>query len=280
MYGNYFYYNGATSEDYDLMVGGFNLDFDLPLAMNREILRGTMNRYRIIPNHMGTAYQEPLVFTIQMVKSQCSDSDRYIFTEDEVDEIVSWLTAPQYPTLFHMYADEPDIYNKYDYFGLFSDVQTQTTPDGVIGFTMTFTTNSPYAWGEQKGIHYEATTHDTTEVTIHVDTSEPNSPIYPIITITPNIDADLDNHRVPITIANAEDGKSLNLRLHKLKTIIDSQKAMVYGTNGMFTFDDIGIADVGEIYWPKLYNGDNRISITGQADIRIEFREPRKVGAY
>jgi len=94
MYGNYFYYNGATSEDYDLMVGGFNLDFDLPLAMNREILRGTMNRYRIIPNHMGTAYQEPLVFTIQMVKSQCSDSDRYIFTEDEVDEIVSWLTAP------------------------------------------------------------------------------------------------------------------------------------------------------------------------------------------
>lgn len=281
MYGNYFTYNGASSQDYGLAIGGLQVDTDVPLAMAREILRGTMNRYRVIPNHMGTAYQEVLIFTISMIKDPCTYGDDYIYTEDEVDEIVTWLTAPQYPTLFHMYDEEPDIYKKYDYYGLFSDIQTMTNGEEVIGFTATFTTNSPYAWTETKTVTYSATTHDTTTFGIQVHTSEPNSPVYPIITIIPNIDADLDEgHRVPITIVNDVDGKELNLRLHKLRTIIDSQKAMVYGTNGMFTFDDIGIEDVGDIYWPKLYNGNNDISITGQADITIQFKEPRKVGAY
>lgn len=280
MYGNYFYYNGATSEDYDLMVGGFNLDSDVPLAMNREILRGTMNRYRIIPNHMGTAYQEPLVFTIQMVKSQCSDSDRYIFTEDEVDEIVSWLTAPQYPTLFHMYADEPDIYNKYDYFGLFSDVQTQTTPDGVIGFTMTFTTNAPYAWGPEQTFPYSSSTSGSTTLTIPVNTSERNLPIWPTIVITPNINASTVGTRVPVTIRSEEDARQMDLKLTKLRHVIDCRRAMITGPNGLIHFTDLGISDVGDMYWLRLYNGNNRVTISGEAEITISFREPRKVGAY
>ena len=281
MYGNYFYYNGQTSEDYDLMIGGYNLDSDVPLGMSREILRGTMNRYRIVPNHMGTAYQEPLVFTISMVKNQCSSSDEYIFTEDEVDAIVSWLTEPQYPTLFHMYDDEPDVYKKYDYFGLFSDVQTITNNEEVIGFTMTFTTNAPYAWGPEKVYHYSSDSTGFTTLPITVETSERNSPIWPVITITPNINADTVGTRVPIIIRNsADNNRQMEFALTKLRHTIDCQKAMISGPNGLVHFDDLGITDVGEIYWLRLYNGNNNLEISGEAEITIKFREPRKVGAY
>ena len=45
-----------------------------------------------------------------------------IFTEDEIDDLASWLTAPNYPTLFHMYDYEPDVYKKYDYFAVCQDI--------------------------------------------------------------------------------------------------------------------------------------------------------------
>ena len=343
MYGNYFFYNGQTSQDYGLMIGGYNLDTDVPLGMNREILRGSMNRYRITPNHMGTAYQEPLVFTISMVKDQCSSADEYVFTEDEVDAIVSWLTEPQYPTLFHMYDEEPDVYKKYDYFGLFSDIQTITNNEEVIGFTMTFTTNSPYAWGPEKTFTYtyspdnevfeessipvpvepipwdddipiksvKAASATPDEYiprvfTINVDTSERNSPVWPIITIEPNIDASspggnvvrssssVSNIRIPIIILNLRDGnpyeveypeypKALQLYLTKFKHTIDCRRTMITGPEGLADFEDImepGIIDYYGIYWPRLYHGENKLVIMGPATITFTFREPRKVGAY
>ena len=280
MYGNYFYYNGQTSQDYGLMIGGYNLDTDVPLGMSREILRGSMNRYRITPNHMGTAYQEPLVFTISMVKDQCSSADEYVFTEDEVDAIVSWLTEPQYPTLFHMYDEEPDVYKKYDYFGLFSDIQTITNNEEVIGFTMTFTTNAPYAWEPEKTISYSSSTTGSTTLTIPVNTSERGLPIWPTITITPNIDATTVGTRVPVTIRSEEDDRQMDLKLTKLRHVIDCRRAMITGPNGLIHFTDLGISDVGDMYWLRLYNGNNRITISGEAEITISFREPRKVGAY
>lgn len=282
MYGNYFTYNGASSQDYGLVIGGLQVDTDVPLAMAREILRGTMNRYRVIPNHMGTSYQEVLIFTISMVKDPCTYGDDYIYTEDEVDEIVTWLTAPQYPTLFHMYDEEPDVYKKYDYYGLFSDIQTMTNGEEVIGFTATFTTNSPYAWTPQKTINFSADTDDPVEITINVKSSEYNSPIWPIITIDPHNDADLDeNNRVPVSIRSNIDQKAMVFKFPtKLLHTIDCQKAMITGPNGLINFSDLGISDIGEIYWFKLYNGENRVTISGDADIRIQYREPRKVGAY
>ena len=53
MYGKYFTYDNEASTDYSLMISGFQQD-DVPLAMNRELLKGTLNRYRNRVNHMGT----------------------------------------------------------------------------------------------------------------------------------------------------------------------------------------------------------------------------------
>jgi len=47
-----------------------------------------------------------------------------IFTEYEVNEIAAWLTSPDYPTLLKMYDDDLESFTRYEYFGVFSDIQS------------------------------------------------------------------------------------------------------------------------------------------------------------
>lgn len=124
MYGRYFYYNSHTSQEYGLMIAGLSTDNAVPLGLSRQVMKGSMNRFRKVPNFMGTAYADTLQFSVQIIKDQClvSDYADMVFTEDEVDEITSWITAPDYPTLFHMYDYEPDVFKKYDYFAVCSDI--------------------------------------------------------------------------------------------------------------------------------------------------------------
>ena len=138
MYGKYFYYNSHTSQDFNLMIAGFNMDDNVPLGLSRNILKGSMNRFRKTPNFMGTAYADTLSFSVQIVKDMCEvdTQDDMIFTEDEVDEITSWITAPNYPVLFHMYDYEPEVFKKYDYFAVCSDIQAQTLGEDIVGFTI------------------------------------------------------------------------------------------------------------------------------------------------
>lgn len=63
-------------------------------------------------------------------------------------------------------------------------------------------------------------------------------------------------------------------------TIIDCQKSRIYNSSGTLRFSDLGIGDYSEIYWLRLYNGENELQITGKATVEISWREPRKVGAY
>lgn len=281
MHGKYFTYNGYSSEDFGLMLGGFNVNEDIPLGLSRNILKGEMNRYRKIPNFMGTSYVDVLQFTISLIKDPCENANQedMVFTEDEVDEITTWLTSPNYPILFHMYDYEPDVYAKYDYFAVVSDIQPQVLSGDVIGFTVSFVTNSPYAWTEKRTFNITDNTEDEehTEV-ITINTSERLSPIYPVITITPYISA--PSNYIDVTLTNERDGGEMTLHLLKDITTIDCQHTMIKGTAGLLSFEDLGIADVDNIYWFRLWHGDNPIKVTGYADIKIEYREPRKVGAY
>lgn len=75
MHGKYFTYNGYSSEDFGLMLGGFNVNEDIPLGLSRNILKGEMNRYRKIPNFMGTSYVDVLQFTISLIKDPCENAN-------------------------------------------------------------------------------------------------------------------------------------------------------------------------------------------------------------
>lgn len=356
---------------------------------------------------MGTRWSDVLTFNIQFIKSPCTTGSQQnmFFTEDEVNDINTWLTSPDYPILFHMYdydferdssdsmvlidgenishveitadgyytsnygieddpnspwasadysgieyddygnriekKNPPDILdvhkygkyyslvsnnneyiqsissitvdgteyqnvntnswlstyeaqkrmnnsytvlvntekilnNKYDYFGVFSDVQPQVIDGNVVGFTCTFSTDSPFAW-----------THEITQTvdgsaTFLVNSAEKYRQIYPLIVITPEVDGEYATSatRTKVVISNNIDGLNMELNVSQgSNTTIDSQRSIIKDQTGLVSFTDLGIDDADYIYWPRLYNGDNTITVTG-GTATIKYREPRKVGDY
>lgn len=354
---------------------------------------------------MGTRWSDVLTFNIQFIKSPCTTNSQQnmFFTEDEVNDINTWLTSPDYPTLFHMYdydferdssdsmilvdgknisrveiaangyypatytvsetsasasvdhtpeyddkhmliqKKEPPLQltvnkyngyyslgmpdddymaaiatlmvdsveyenihtndwlstyevkdgkkansytildhtekvlnNKYDYFGVFSEIQPQVIDGKVVGFTCTFSTDSPFAW-----------THEIKQVvngsaTFTVNSAEKYREIYPLIEFAPEVDGESATSatRTEVTISNSVDKLSMKLNLlQRSKTTLDSRRSIVKDETGLVSFTDLGIDDVDFIYWPRLYHGENTITITG-ATATITYREPRKVGDY
>ena len=283
MYGRYFSYNGETSLSYGLIIAGFEVSDEIPFAMNREILSGTLNRYRNRTNHMGTKWADVLTFQVSMIKDVCENpsQEQLAFTEDEVNAINAWLTSPDYPTLFHMYDFEDGSGNivnyKYDYFGVFSDITPQVLNGEVFGFTMTFTTDSPFAWTQEITKTFECSDGDT--ISFAVNSAEKYREIYPVITITPpRVEG---GTYTDIQIHNNTDGKDLTLNvLGADDTVIDCRHCKISNYSGLVSFEDLGITDVDYIYWPRLYNGQNSFDISGDCTITFKYREPRKVGAY
>jgi len=65
----YFRYNGEDSTKYELI--NFT-QTDMPLNLQRNVLKGNMNRHRPSPNHMGTQWADVLVFDIGIMKDPCA----------------------------------------------------------------------------------------------------------------------------------------------------------------------------------------------------------------
>ena len=170
---------------------------------------------------------------------------------------------------------EKVLNNKYDYFGVFSDVQAQVIDGNVVGFNCTFTTDSPFAW-----------THEIHQVvdgsaTFTVNSAEKYREIYPLIEITAAPDWESSAIRSEVTIGNSVDGLSMTLNLRQGDTTtIDAMQSIIKDHSGLVSFTDLGISDVDYIYWPRLYHGSNTITIEGNATAILKYREPRKVGDY
>lgn len=278
MFGKYFTFNGHSSEEFDLMMGGFDYTENVNLALSRNIYKGSFTKVRKIPNFMGAEYNDVLTFDISVVKDVCKypGQEEMIFTEDEVDAITAWLTEPEYPTLFHMYDYEPIVNHQFDYFAVVSDVTPQTVGGDVMGFNISFITNSPYAWTNL--ITREFVNSGENIYTINVSNSERRGMIFPKITITPTITGTVGY--VEVAIGNSRDNASMEMQILKDTTTVDCQRGMVSTEAGLMHLDEMGLDDVDNIYWFRLYNGENNITISGDATFVIEYREPRKVGAY
>ena len=130
----------------------------------------------------------------------------------------------------------------------------------VVGFDCTFTTDSPFAWTHE--IHQEV----NGSATFTVNSAEKYREIYPLIEITATPDWESSATRSEVTISNSVDGLSMTLNLRQGDTTtIDAMRSIIKDHSGLVSFTDLGISDVDYIYWPRLYNGTNTITIDGNA---------------
>lgn len=268
-----FEFNGSRSDDYGIVIT--RIEENDTFGLNRDIVKGERNKYRVRENHFGTIYNDNLSFTISVMKTICNKQpNELLFTSNEIRKINAWLTSPQLPKIFHLpkgnYYDE-DIF----YFVIFTEV-TNKKMQKPYELTYNVTCDSPYGYTEiiKHSIVSSSTVPKTIVITNNSDEREDY--IYPLINITPK---DHGN----ITIKNITDADR-HITINSLKNdsfYIDCQCLKIYDiTNMLISFEDLGVSDIDSIYWPRLCAGENKLEFTGNAQIEISYRELRKVGVF
>lgn len=274
--GKYFTFNNINLENYNLMVGSDDVLEDVSLGLNRTIIKTEVNQYREKVNMLGTVNDEVIVFEFVVMKDICNDS-LGLFTTDELRKVLAWLTSPHYACLFKWYdKDGEDIINSpYEYFGIFTEVSTFNKGDDVYGIKLKFETNSSYAYSP---ILSSTINSSDIETVREISNNSDNyyDYVYPTLEIVPHFTGQL-------TIKNISDAeKQMTILVQEENSItIDCENFLINDSAGLVDLYDLGIKDIDYIYWMRLVNGLNTISISGgSADVTFKFRECYKVGIF
>lgn len=279
-FGKYFEYNGQSTEQFGLILGSFEKNPDMATGTSRSTIKGERTKFRKRANHLGTSYNEDLSFDVTLVKDPCKysyDQRKMQFKRSEVNEIMRWLTSPNYPKLFRSYDfDEKLLDEEIEYFGVFTDNEFCTV-NGVYGIKFTFECDSPYGYTPEYERAYSSTTLQPIEFEINNTSAETEDYIYPTLEITAKSKTDF-------TINNLTENKSVTYKnLQKGERLsIDNERCIIKDLDNeeFIGLDVLELKDIDQIYWFRLVDGFNQISISGDVDIKMKYRELRKVGEY
>lgn len=273
-YGTSFEYNGKSSDDFGIILASIGENDEFAMGLNRDVIRGSLNKCRSQVNHIGTKYSDVLSFPFSIIKNPCSHDgqEEMLFTRSEVRQINAWLTSPEFPKLLHF--NDSDEYIAY--FAIITDVTDGAIGDKVYSLTYTVTCDSPYGYSDliTKTVENSSSTSSTSFVVSNTSDDLVN-PVYPTITITPHSTGIISIQ------SNTDSGKILTITAKKeLDITINTRLQMFYDSVGLLDFEDIGLSDESDIYIPCLLQGDNNFTVTGDCAVTFSYRCPRKVGAF
>lgn len=271
-----FEYNGIASMDMGIVVTEINKDSRIDFGLTREIMKGDKTKYRTKANHFGTTYSEVIEFDISIAKKEiceCSNQADFRFTSSDIRKINGWLTSPQFPKLLKI--NNEDYYNEpIEYFALIDEIEAENEGD-IFVIKYHVTCDSPFGYTPEITHTLSSTITMPSELVITNNSDDYEEYVYPRFEIHPTVTG-------AITIENLTDGHSMSFNALKDNDVIwDCQKMQFKDFTGtLLSFEDMGVSDVDYIYWYRLCHGENRIKLSGGADIKIIYREPRKVGAF
>ena len=310
-----FEFNGHTSDEYGLIVTRIEENDTL---VNRSLQLGEKNKYRPKENQFGTLYGDNYSFKMGVMRNPCRNknvvpelkngilkydstytpyldngilkfsmnytadikngiiipNDSDYLTSNNIRIINAWLTSPQYPRLLKFIGD--------DYFSeeieFFATITEVSTEHASLPYELTYTVTCDSQWGYTPLILCKTTSSSTLprEYSIQNNSDCWEDYVYPIIKVSPK------SHGI-ITIKNKTDNDR-TMKINALKSddfYIDCRNLKIYDiTNSIVSFEDLGIENIDDIYWPRLAYGENIFEFTGDATFEISYREPRKVGAF
>lgn len=310
-----FEFNGHTSDEYGLIVTRIEENDTL---VNRSLQLGEKNKYRPKENQFGTLYSDNYSFKMGVMRNPCRNknvvpelkngilkydptytpyldngiikfpmnytadikngiiipNDSDYLTSNNIRIINAWLTSPQYPKLLKFIGD--------DYFSeeieFFATITEVSTEHASLPYELTYTVTCDSQWGYTPLILCKTTSSSTLtrEYSIQNNSDCWEDYVYPTIKVSPK------SHGI-ITIKNKTDNDR-TMKINALKSddfYIDCRNLKIYDiTKSIVSFEDLGIEDIDNIYWPRLAYGENIFEFTGDATFEISYREPRKVGAF
>lgn len=141
-------------------------------AVISESYNGTLNRVH------GYKWDESFTFTVTLVKQDYSD-----FTQQENRAILKWLTSSKNAGFIDIYKDDSEVIS-WSALGNFITVSQYKMGNGrIVGYVAEWESATPWALSPLKTITKDVSNPTDNTITIQVDTDEPESAIYPRITI-------------------------------------------------------------------------------------------------
>lgn len=266
--------NGYSSSDFptfdlilDCSVGGSD-NGTMSTYLTREgVASETYDGRR--KNISNLKYTEVFSPKITIVKKHFQD-----FTMDEQRQVLKWLTGSNKVTYFDFYDD---IYSEAPIFcvlGFVSTIETyKIANQRTIGFVVTVESVSPFAYSPINTFKRTITAPTTFTVTCDNDDT---SYIYPRITVKHNgTSVEIKNSTTNTTTAvhNSVAGETVT---------IDGANKLIYSSRTNRTFGtDFGTDDISNQWvWLPLADGTNTITVTGNCELTLEWREIRKIGEF
>lgn len=145
-----FEFDGEFLSEHNCVVGSF-----VTSQENAHLLFSEMNLNTVknqdINQIVSINYPSVLTKTFDIIKNNCYDINDSNFSELEVSEIVKWLNKSEYKRFRPIYNDDPSDGNFIDihFYGTFTSISILTLCGKTIGFSLTFTSNAPYGFGEK-----------------------------------------------------------------------------------------------------------------------------------
>lgn len=181
-----FNYANKSMSDLNLICVDLNSDSEIPLGLQRIIVKGETNRFRIKSNHIYTTYDKPLEFKIHIIKNDeiYDTQEKMIFSKREIRQITSWLTSTTLPLILNTVEDGESI----NYCGIFTNIETFVVGNDVYGFILTFTNDSPFAYSDVVGHEFLLKGNSSKTIPNYSDMLD--NYCNPIMKITPHINSD------------------------------------------------------------------------------------------
>lgn len=272
-----FRYRGKSTDNIigtPLLLVSYELDGTF--GSNRSKMESDITISRPITNEYGTIY-DPLSFSYALIKQ-----DFEPFTEEEQVTVERWLTSPKLSselTIINCQSQE------YSYFGLFTSTNWERANGGFAICNFTFQVNGAYPY-----IHTVVEFTDSNDIVLNCRTDELEEYVYPTIIATPKTEGGNPSFTLTNTTSDPSGEvmsltTTINLPIHidckRCRAFIVTDKPDNTFVITNLRFKDLNWADVDNIYWPRLINGENKFTVDGDVNLTFDYYAPyKKVGGW
>lgn len=275
-----FVFNGESSDDYNLKIAWIgSSDIDISENGLNVSLKKTNNKLNNTTNTYGIQ-SENIVINFSITKKDFTEITRL-----ESIQINEWLTSSSTSKLLAF--NDGDSYPLH-YYAVCTQIKDITVGGKLVGKELGFETNSPFAFSKKIEKKYNIVNSHMFQ--INNTSNANNNIIYPQIILLASS---------PIVIENITDKKSVTIDSNNILPESDGSKYIKLDSYNMSVTDKnnklipaykLGWNDtyksyvsaindyISNIYWIRFIKGVNKIKITGNCNITIEYEFPRKAG--
>lgn len=250
--------------------GGSNEDVDIGCDITFNTVK---NNYSSVHSKTSTSYDNMYTTSFDIMKNPCENNNDMFFTEYEARAITKWLNRREYHK-FKLYNPDFNVMDFY-YYGSFN-VKQKMMSGKIIGFSLTFTANAPYAFSEKIVIkHMILNTSDSFSL---YGESDEYGVIYPKIEIKCLEDFSGEENKLCLTnettgtkieLKNCNIGETITIDGEYKIIFTDKKEHTTLPNDFNYEFLDILVDE---------YNNENVYSATLPCEITISYSPIRKIG--